>query len=193
MPIFGSMLCGLLWVRVRGGAPSGQVDRRQRPYGVCMAGQPSGLIRQLKPCLSASFLPAITPSTYIHTSPNGCYRPHGAHGASFATQRRSTGTLLTVSLCVRMICGEPSLQAEATVPFHAGHGRYQMSYEDPTRPVADAQGSYRTLSSSGRSPDSHANKKFAGSISRTSHLQLFRHRATYMASRECAVCLGLST
>lgn len=29
----------------------------------------------------------------------------------------------------------------------------------------------------------HANKKLAGSISRTSHLQVFRHRATYMTSR----------
>ena len=73
---------------------------------------------------------------------------------------------------------------------NAGHGRYQMSYEDPTRPLADAQGSYRTLSSiilSSRSPDSHANKKLAGSISRTSHLQLFRHRATYMTSRVCGM------
>lgn len=73
---------------------------------------------------------------------------------------------------------------------NAGHGQYQMSYEDPTRPLADAQGSYRTLSSiifSSRSPDSHANKKLAGSISRTSHLQLFRHRATYMTSRVCGM------
>ena len=70
---------------------------------------------------------------------------------------------------------------------NAGHGRYQMSYEDPTRPLADAQGSYRTLSSSSRSPDSHANKKLAGSISRTSHLQMFRHRATYMTSRVCGM------
>jgi len=29
----------------------------------------------------------------------------------------------------------------------------EMSYEDPTRPLAGAQGSYRTLSSLGRSAD----------------------------------------
>jgi len=103
------------------------------------------------------------------TSPNGCYRPHGAHGASLATQVAST--LLTVSLCVRMICGEPSLQAEATVAFTRS-----------ARPIPDViRGPYpstrrRTrflphpIILSSRSPDSHANKKLAGSISRTSHL-----------------------
>ena len=120
------------------------------------------------------------------TSPNGCYRPHGAHGASLATQVAST--LLTVSLYVRMICGEPSLQAEATVAFT----RRARAIPDVIRgPYPSTRRRTRFLPHpiilSSRSPDSHANKKLAGSISRTSHLQLFRHRATYMTSRVCGM------
>ena len=99
---------------------------------------------------------------------------------SLATQVAST--LLTVSLYVRMICGEPSLQAEATVAFK----RRARAVPDVIRgPYPSTRRRTRFLPHpiilSSRSPDSHANKKLAGSISRTSHLQLFRHRATYMA------------
>lgn len=88
-----------------------------------------------------------------------------------------------------MICGEDIAGQQALSPgggdgaIQAEHGRYQMSYETlpvhspahkvltaPYRPQADRR--------------THANKKLAGSISRTSHLQLsVRHRATYMTSR----------
>lgn len=42
-----------------------------------------------------------------------------------------------------------------------------------------------------RSPDSHANKKLAGSISRTSHLQLVQAQGDLHDLAKCAVCLGL--
>lgn len=66
--------------------------------------------------------------------------------------------------------------------IQAGHGRYQMSYEDPTRPLL----AHKVLTAPYHPQAdrrTHANKKLAGSISRTSHLQVFRHRATYMTSR----------
>ena len=134
MPIFGARY-SLLWVRVRDGAPSGAqrstVDGGGHMVGVStMAGRAACTARaEDRPVylLLPSFLPRcpidaiiallaswLCPIQYS-TSPNGCYRPHGAHGASHATQVAST--LLTVSLYVRMICGEPSLQAEATVAF----------------------------------------------------------------------------
>lgn len=81
-----------------------------------------------------------------------------------------------------MICGEGSLQAEATVAFTLSTGDTRchtrtLPVHSPAHKVLTApyhpQADRRT----------HANKKLAGSISRTSHLQLFRHRATYMTSR----------
>ena len=72
-----------------------------------------------------------------------------------------------------MICGEPSLQAEATVAFT----RRARPIPDVIRgPYPSSRRRTRFLPHPiilpSRSPDSHANKKLAGSISRTSHLQL---------------------
>ena len=65
---------------------------------------------------------------------------------------------------------------------NAGHGRYQMSYEDPTRPLADAQGSYRTLSSSQADRRTRTLTRSLPGLFREPHTcSLFRHRATYMA------------
>jgi hypothetical protein len=50
-----------------------------------------------------------------------------------------------------------------------------MSYEDPTRPLR----AHKVLTAPYHPQAdrrTHANKKLAGSISRTSHLQVFRHR-----------------
>jgi hypothetical protein len=71
---------------------------------------------------------------------------------------------------------------------HAGHGRYQMSYEDPTRPVADAQGSYRTLSSSQADRRTRTLTRSLPGLFREPHTcSWFRHRATYMTSRVCGM------
>ena len=65
---------------------------------------------------------------------------------------------------------------------NAGHGQYQMSYEDPTRPLADAQGSYRTLSSSQADRRTRTLTRSLPGLFREPHTcSLFRHRATYMA------------
>ena len=57
-----------------------------------------------------------------------------------------------------------------------------MSYEDPTRPLADAQGSYRTLSSSQADRRTRTLTRSLPGLFREPHTcSLFRHRATYMA------------
>lgn len=71
---------------------------------------------------------------------------------------------------------------------HAAHGRNQMSYEDPTRPLADAQGSYRTLSSSRADRRTRTLTRSLPGLFREPHTcSLFRHRATYMVSRVCGM------
>ena len=71
---------------------------------------------------------------------------------------------------------------------HAGHGQYQISYEDPTRPLADAQGSYRTLSFSQADRRTRTLTRSLPGLFREPHTcSWFRHRATYMTSRVCGM------
>jgi hypothetical protein len=90
-----------------------------------------------------------------------------------------------------MICGEGSLQAEATVVFTQSTGDTRchtrtLPVQSPAHKVLTApyhpQADRRT----------HANKKLAGSISRTSHLHAVQAQGD-LHDLASAVCLGLDT
>jgi hypothetical protein len=125
----------------------------------------------------------IMPACHRGSRLNGCYRPHGARGANLCGH--VVGTLLTVSSADG--CGKGSLPQpdRGDGAIHAGHKRYQMSYVHPTHRLPCP--THKVLTAPSLNPQAdrrtHANKKLAGSISRTSRLQVFRHRATYMTSR----------